>query len=150
MNCTLFLDQSLNIELISLSCKQMPLCSFLHVYVHPCSLKCWPMNYLNWHKNGHPEDFRINYKGFNYCYCYLSPTGIDHVYNLLSRPMEPPSKKEVVPVMRRPDEWKDPWRRSKSPRRRPGLGSPPRGRRRHRPSGSSVSLSNSSRYEVFL
>uniref|UniRef100_A0A8C6PPT2 Zinc finger CCCH-type containing 18 n=1 Tax=Nothobranchius furzeri TaxID=105023 RepID=A0A8C6PPT2_NOTFU len=34
----------------------------------------------------------------------------------------------------RPDEWKDPWRRSKSPRRRAGLGSPPRGRRRHRPS----------------
>ncbi|XP_034734205.1 zinc finger CCCH domain-containing protein 18 isoform X2 [Etheostoma cragini] len=62
-----------------------------------------------------------------------------------NRPMEPPSKKEVVPVMRRPDEWKDPWRRSKSPRRRPGLGSPPRGRRRHRPSGSSVSLSHSSR-----
>ncbi|XP_068459425.1 zinc finger CCCH domain-containing protein 18 isoform X3 [Clinocottus analis] len=61
------------------------------------------------------------------------------------KPMEPPSKKEDVPVMRRPDEWKDPWRRSKSPRRRPGLGSPPRGRRRHRPSGSSVSLSNSSR-----
>jgi len=65
--------------------------------------------------------------------------------HLPSRPMEPPSKKEVLPVMRRPDEWKDPWRRSKSPRRRPLLGSPPRGRRRHRPSGSSVSLSNSSR-----
>lgn len=61
------------------------------------------------------------------------------------RPMEPPLKKEMVPVMRRPDEWKDPWRRSKSPRRRPGLGSPPRGRRRHRPSGSSASLSGSSR-----
>uniref|UniRef100_A0AAQ4QXL8 C3H1-type domain-containing protein n=1 Tax=Gasterosteus aculeatus aculeatus TaxID=481459 RepID=A0AAQ4QXL8_GASAC len=61
-----------------------------------------------------------------------------------NRPMEPPSKKEDVPVMRRPDEWKDPWRRSKSPRRRPGIDSPPRGRRRHRPSGSSVSLSNSS------
>lgn len=62
-----------------------------------------------------------------------------------NRLMEPPSsKKELVPLMRRPDEWKDPWRRSKSPRRR-GLGSPPRGRRRHRPSGSSVSLSNSSR-----
>lgn len=60
--------------------------------------------------------------------------------------MEPPLKKEMVPVMRRPDEWKDPWRRSKSPRRRPGLGSPPRGRRRHRPSGSSASLSGSSRY----
>lgn len=63
----------------------------------------------------------------------------------LSRLMEPPSKKELLPLMRRPDEWKDPWRRSKSPRRRGGLGSPPRGRRRHRPSGSSVSLSNSSR-----
>uniref|UniRef100_A0A3Q3JAT3 C3H1-type domain-containing protein n=1 Tax=Monopterus albus TaxID=43700 RepID=A0A3Q3JAT3_MONAL len=62
-----------------------------------------------------------------------------------NRPMEPPTKKEAVPLMRRPDEWKDPWRRSKSPRRRPGLGSPPQGRRRHRPSGSSVSLSNSSR-----
>ncbi|KAM8891121.1 zinc finger CCCH domain-containing protein 18 isoform 2-T3 [Spinachia spinachia] len=62
-----------------------------------------------------------------------------------NRPMEPPSKKEDVTVMRRPDEWKDPWRRSKSPRRRPGIDSPPRGRRRHRPSGSSVSLSNSSR-----
>ncbi|XP_026086433.1 zinc finger CCCH domain-containing protein 18-like isoform X4 [Carassius auratus] len=61
-------------------------------------------------------------------------------------PMEPPPKKEMVPLPKRPDEWKDPWRRSKSPRRRPGLmGSPPRGRRRHRPSGSSVSLSNSSR-----
>ncbi|XP_047248663.1 zinc finger CCCH domain-containing protein 18 isoform X5 [Girardinichthys multiradiatus] len=62
-----------------------------------------------------------------------------------NRLMEPPSKKDMVPLMRRPDEWKDPWRRSKSPRRRPGLGSPPRGRRRHRPSGSSISLSNSSR-----
>lgn len=47
--------------------------------------------------------------------------------------------------MRQPDEWKDPWLRSKSPRRRPGLGSPPRSRRHHRASGSSVSLSNSSR-----
>ncbi|XP_029697705.1 zinc finger CCCH domain-containing protein 18 isoform X4 [Takifugu rubripes] len=62
-----------------------------------------------------------------------------------TRPVEPNLKKEAVLVMRRPDEWKDPWRRSKSPRRRPGLGSPPRGRRRHRPSGSSVSVSNSSR-----
>lgn len=62
-------------------------------------------------------------------------------------PMQPPPKKEMMPMPKRPDEWKDPWRRSKSPRRRPGLmGSPPRGRRRHRPSGSSVSLSNSSRY----
>ncbi|XP_028813870.1 zinc finger CCCH domain-containing protein 18 isoform X2 [Denticeps clupeoides] len=61
-------------------------------------------------------------------------------------PLEPPVKKDIVPMAKRPDEWKDPWRRSKSPRRRPGLmGSPPRGRRRHRPSGSSVSLSNSSR-----
>lgn len=61
-------------------------------------------------------------------------------------PMEPPPKKEMMPMPKRPDEWKDPWRRSKSPRRRPGLmGSPPRGRRRHRPSGSSVSLSHSSR-----
>ncbi|GAA6101742.1 zinc finger CCCH domain-containing protein 18 isoform X2 [Tachysurus ichikawai] len=61
-------------------------------------------------------------------------------------PMESQPKKETVPMVKRPDEWKDPWRRSKSPRRRPGLmGSPPRGRRRHRPSGSSVSLSNSSR-----
>ncbi|KAK7891989.1 hypothetical protein WMY93_023952 [Mugilogobius chulae] len=63
-----------------------------------------------------------------------------------NRPMEPPLKKDSVPLaMRRPDEWKDPWRRSKSPRRRPNMGSPMRGRRRHRPSGSSVSLSNSSR-----
>ncbi|XP_033824661.1 zinc finger CCCH domain-containing protein 18 [Periophthalmus magnuspinnatus] len=63
-----------------------------------------------------------------------------------NRPMEPPLKKDSVPMaMRRPDEWKDPWRRSKSPRRRPNTGSPLRGRRRHRPSGSSVSLSNSSR-----
>lgn len=61
------------------------------------------------------------------------------------KPMEPPMKKDSVPTMRRPDEWKDPWRRSKSPRRRPNMGSPLRGRRRHRPSGSSVSLSNSSR-----
>ncbi|XP_077451742.1 zinc finger CCCH domain-containing protein 18 [Stigmatopora argus] len=62
-----------------------------------------------------------------------------------NRPMEPPTKKDLVPLMRQPDEWKDPWRRSKSPRRRSGLGSPPRGRRRNRHSGSSVSLSNSSR-----
>ncbi|XP_061628776.1 zinc finger CCCH domain-containing protein 18 isoform X1 [Phyllopteryx taeniolatus] len=62
-----------------------------------------------------------------------------------NRPMEHPTKKELVPLMRQPDEWKDPWRRSKSPRRRSGLGSPPRGRRRNRRSGSSVSLSHSSR-----
>ncbi len=63
--------------------------------------------------------------------------------------MEPPPKKEMGSLPKRPDEWKDPWRRSKSPRRRPGLmGSPPRGRRRHRPSGSSVSLSNSSRLDT--
>ncbi|XP_019733738.1 zinc finger CCCH domain-containing protein 18 isoform X4 [Hippocampus comes] len=62
-----------------------------------------------------------------------------------NRPMEPPIKKELVPAMRQPDEWKDPWRRSKSPRRRSALGSPPRGRRRNHHSGSSVSPSNSSR-----
>lgn len=62
-----------------------------------------------------------------------------------NRPMEPPMKKDSVPSVRRPDEWKDPWRRSKSPRRHANMGSPLRGRRRHRPSGSSVSLSNSSR-----
>ncbi|KAM9815089.1 zinc finger CCCH domain-containing protein 18 isoform 4-T4 [Syngnathus typhle] len=62
-----------------------------------------------------------------------------------NRPMEPPTKKELAPAMRQPDEWKDPWRRSKSPRRRSSLGSPPRGRRRNRHSGSSVSPSNSSR-----
>lgn len=70
------------------------------------------------------------------------------LFCVLSRPMEPPTKKDALSVMRRPDEWKDPWRRSKSPRRRPGPGSPLRGRRRHRPSGSSVSLSNSSRYQL--
>ncbi|TRZ00826.1 hypothetical protein DNTS_030314 [Danionella cerebrum] len=65
-------------------------------------------------------------------------------------PMDPPPKKDMMSMPKRPDEWKDPWRRSKSPRRRPGLmGSPPRGRRRHRPSGSSVSLSNSSRFWLF-
>ncbi|XP_061677722.1 zinc finger CCCH domain-containing protein 18 isoform X2 [Syngnathoides biaculeatus] len=62
-----------------------------------------------------------------------------------NRPMDHPMKKELVPLMRQPDEWKDPWRRSKSPRRRSGLGSPPRGRRRNHRSGSSVTLSHSSR-----
>lgn len=75
---------------------------------------------------------------------------LQSILSLLSRPLEPNLKKEAVLVMRRPDEWKDPWRRSKSPRRRPGVGSPPRGRRRHRPSGSSVSLSNSSRSELLF
>ena len=65
---------------------------------------------------------------------------------LSSRPIEPLPKKDAMPMMRRPDEWKDPWRRSKSPRRRQPMGSPPRGRRRHRPSGSSVSMSHSSRW----
>lgn len=80
----------------------------------------------------------------NVCRCILSKSTSSAV--LFRGPLEPPTKKEMVPLAKRPDEWKDPWRRSKSPRRRPGLmGSPPRGRRRHRPSGSSVSLSNSSR-----
>ncbi|CAL8324565.1 unnamed protein product, partial [Gadus morhua 'NCC'] len=62
-----------------------------------------------------------------------------------NRPLEPlPKKDTMTPTMRRPDEWKDPWRRSKSPRRRQPMGSPPRGRRRHRPSGSSVTMSHSS------
>uniref|UniRef100_A0A8C4S171 Zinc finger CCCH-type containing 18 n=1 Tax=Erpetoichthys calabaricus TaxID=27687 RepID=A0A8C4S171_ERPCA len=64
------------------------------------------------------------------------------------RQTEAPPKKEIgLPLIKRPDEWKDPWRRSKSPKKKLGVsGSPNRGRRRHRPSGSSVSLSNSSRY----
>uniref|UniRef100_A0A3Q2VPA9 Zinc finger CCCH-type containing 18 n=1 Tax=Haplochromis burtoni TaxID=8153 RepID=A0A3Q2VPA9_HAPBU len=82
-------------------------------------------------RGGQYENFRVQYTEAPLPYHY-------------SRPIEPPSKKEVVPIMRRPDEWKDPWRRSKSPRRRPAPGSPPRGRRHHRPSGSSISVSNSS------
>ncbi|KAG8437425.1 hypothetical protein GDO86_008213 [Hymenochirus boettgeri] len=48
--------------------------------------------------------------------------------------------------VKRADEWKDPWRRSKSPKKKLGVSaSPGRGRRRRRPSGSSASGSNSSR-----
>nr|XP_008507093.1 PREDICTED: zinc finger CCCH domain-containing protein 18 [Equus przewalskii] len=65
-----------------------------------------------------------------------------------SRQAEPP-KKEVAsagPQVKRADEWKDPWRRSKSPKKKLGVSvSPSRARRRRKTSASSASASNSSR-----
>ncbi|XP_048210913.1 zinc finger CCCH domain-containing protein 18 isoform X3 [Perognathus longimembris pacificus] len=65
-----------------------------------------------------------------------------------SRQAEPP-KKEVTsagPQVKRADEWKDPWRRSKSPKKKLGVSvSPSRARRRRKTSASSASASNSSR-----
>ncbi|XP_023418189.2 zinc finger CCCH domain-containing protein 18 isoform X1 [Cavia porcellus] len=64
-----------------------------------------------------------------------------------SRQAEPPKKEAAAgPQVKRADEWKDPWRRSKSPRKKLGMSvSPSRARRRRKTSASSASASNSSR-----
>ncbi|XP_058530166.1 zinc finger CCCH domain-containing protein 18 isoform X2 [Ochotona princeps] len=65
-----------------------------------------------------------------------------------SRPAEPPRKEAAAPgpQVKRADEWKDPWRRSKSPKKKLGVSvSPSRARRRRKTSASSASASNSSR-----
>lgn len=68
-----------------------------------------------------------------------------------SRQPEPPKKeKEATTITaaqsKRADEWKDPWRRSKSPKKKLGLSvSPSRARRRRKTSASSASASGSSR-----
>lgn len=65
-----------------------------------------------------------------------------------SRQAEPPKKEtaSVGPQVKRADEWKDPWRRSKSPKKKLGVSvSPSRARRRRKTSASSASASNSSR-----
>uniref|UniRef100_A0A4W2CQ04 C3H1-type domain-containing protein n=1 Tax=Bos indicus x Bos taurus TaxID=30522 RepID=A0A4W2CQ04_BOBOX len=65
-----------------------------------------------------------------------------------SRQAEPPKKETVStgPQVKRADEWKDPWRRSKSPKKKLGVSvSPSRARRRRKTSASSASASNSSR-----
>lgn len=65
-----------------------------------------------------------------------------------SRQAEPPKKEAAStgPQVKRADEWKDPWRRSKSPKKKLGVSvSPSRARRRRRTSASSASASNSSR-----
>uniref|UniRef100_A0A452TRT1 Zinc finger CCCH-type containing 18 n=1 Tax=Ursus maritimus TaxID=29073 RepID=A0A452TRT1_URSMA len=65
-----------------------------------------------------------------------------------SRQAEPPKKEAAAagPQVKRADEWKDPWRRSKSPKKKLGVSvSPSRARRRRKTSASSASASNSSR-----
>ncbi|XP_070255046.1 zinc finger CCCH domain-containing protein 18 isoform X6 [Myotis yumanensis] len=65
-----------------------------------------------------------------------------------TRQAEPPKKEAVSagPQVKRADEWKDPWRRSKSPKKKLGVSvSPSRARRRRKTSASSASASNSSR-----
>ncbi|XP_024591381.1 zinc finger CCCH domain-containing protein 18 isoform X1 [Neophocaena asiaeorientalis asiaeorientalis] len=65
-----------------------------------------------------------------------------------SRQAEPPKKETASagPQVKRADEWKDPWRRSKSPKKKLGVSvSPSRARRRRKTSASSASASNSSR-----
>uniref|UniRef100_A0A8P0NNV3 Zinc finger CCCH-type containing 18 n=3 Tax=Canis lupus familiaris TaxID=9615 RepID=A0A8P0NNV3_CANLF len=65
-----------------------------------------------------------------------------------SRQTEPPKKEAAAagPQVKRADEWKDPWRRSKSPKKKLGVSvSPSRARRRRKTSASSASASNSSR-----
>uniref|UniRef100_A0A2K6GI72 Zinc finger CCCH-type containing 18 n=1 Tax=Propithecus coquereli TaxID=379532 RepID=A0A2K6GI72_PROCO len=64
-----------------------------------------------------------------------------------SRQAEPPKKEAAStgPQVKRADEWKDPWRRSKSPKKKLGVSvSPSRARRRRKTSASSASASNSS------
>ncbi|KAJ8785936.1 hypothetical protein J1605_006896 [Eschrichtius robustus] len=64
------------------------------------------------------------------------------------RQAEPPKKETASagPQVKRADEWKDPWRRSKSPKKKLGISvSPSRARRRRKTSASSASASNSSR-----
>uniref|UniRef100_A0A8C2RQX3 C3H1-type domain-containing protein n=1 Tax=Capra hircus TaxID=9925 RepID=A0A8C2RQX3_CAPHI len=64
-----------------------------------------------------------------------------------SRQAEPPKKETAStgPQVKRADEWKDPWRRSKSPKKKLGVSvSPSRARRRRKTSASSASASNSS------
>uniref|UniRef100_G3UBQ4 Zinc finger CCCH-type containing 18 n=1 Tax=Loxodonta africana TaxID=9785 RepID=G3UBQ4_LOXAF len=64
------------------------------------------------------------------------------------RQAEPPKKEATSagPQVKRADEWKDPWRRSKSPKKKLGVSvSPSRARRRRKTSASSASASNSSR-----
>uniref|UniRef100_A0A8D2LED5 Zinc finger CCCH-type containing 18 n=1 Tax=Varanus komodoensis TaxID=61221 RepID=A0A8D2LED5_VARKO len=69
-----------------------------------------------------------------------------------SRQPEPPKKEKEVTTAtpsqsKRADEWKDPWRRSKSPKKKHGMSaSPSRARRRRKTSASSASGSGSSRY----
>uniref|UniRef100_A0A452S1I7 Zinc finger CCCH-type containing 18 n=1 Tax=Ursus americanus TaxID=9643 RepID=A0A452S1I7_URSAM len=66
-----------------------------------------------------------------------------------SRQAEPPKKEAAAagPQVKRADEWKDPWRRSKSPKKKLGVSvSPSRARRRRKTSASSASASNSSRW----
>ncbi|MXQ86380.1 hypothetical protein E5288_WYG003077 [Bos mutus] len=63
------------------------------------------------------------------------------------RQAEPPKKETAStgPQVKRADEWKDPWRRSKSPKKKLGVSvSPSRARRRRKTSASSASASNSS------
>ncbi|XP_075571415.1 zinc finger CCCH domain-containing protein 18 isoform X3 [Pelecanus crispus] len=68
-----------------------------------------------------------------------------------ARQPEPPKKeKEATTITttqsKRADEWKDPWRRSKSPKKKLGVSvSPSRARRRRKTSASSASASGSSR-----
>ncbi|XP_069353992.1 zinc finger CCCH domain-containing protein 18 isoform X3 [Eulemur rufifrons] len=65
-----------------------------------------------------------------------------------ARQVEPPKKEAAStgPQVKRADEWKDPWRRSKSPKKKLGVSvSPSRARRRRKASASSASASNSSR-----
>ncbi|EQB77006.1 hypothetical protein CB1_000130038 [Camelus ferus] len=65
-----------------------------------------------------------------------------------SRQAELPKKEAAStgPQVKRADEWKDPWRRSKSPKKKLGVSvSPSRARRRRKTSASSASASNSSR-----
>ncbi|XP_070248259.1 zinc finger CCCH domain-containing protein 18-like isoform X2 [Myotis yumanensis] len=61
---------------------------------------------------------------------------------------EPPKKEAVSagPQGKRAEEWKDPWRRSKSPKKKLGASaSPSRARRRRKTSASSASASHASR-----
>ncbi|KAK2489364.1 hypothetical protein MC885_003245 [Smutsia gigantea] len=70
-----------------------------------------------------------------------------------SRQAEPPKKDATSagPQVKRADEWKDPWRRSKSPKKKLGVSvSPSRARRRRKTSASSASASNSSRTAGFM
>ncbi|KYO43066.1 zinc finger CCCH domain-containing protein 18 isoform D [Alligator mississippiensis] len=95
-------------------------------------------------RGGQYENFRVQYTD-------PDPYRNYRVSKLPSRQPEPPKKEKETTTTpstqsKRADEWKDPWRRSKSPKKKLGMSvSPSRARRRRKTSASSASGSGSSR-----
>lgn len=98
------------------------------------------------------DEFLISFPGPVFLLALLYKKHPSYLTPLFSsRQPEPPKKeKEATTITttqsKRADEWKDPWRRSKSPKKKLGVSvSPSRARRRRKTSASSASASGSSR-----